>query len=808
MSPPMPDLYAPGTRLTVGSHQAQVIKYLTSGGFAHIYTAQIIPQNTNESPRIACLKRVLVPDKQNLNTLRAEVDAMKLLRNEKHVVSYIDSHASKSGHNDGTYEVFLLMEYCARGGLIDFMNTRLRDRLQEHEVLKIMSHVCQGIAAMHALEPPLIHRDIKIENVLISEDDIFKVCDFGSVCGIIRPPKTQQELQYVQHDILKNTTAQYRAPEMIDLYRGFAVNEKSDIWALGIFLYKLCYYTTPFEKTGEVAILHSKFQFLAFPQYSDRMKNLISAMLREDPTNRPNICQVLEEISRMQGVACPIRNFYLVRSMHHYSPPEEIQQQNGYQQQMAMHNSTSQPQLASVPRSTPPASQPNGSLPLRPTKSFTAVPAVMSSISGAPSLPYQGSQLPLSLPAHVHTIANANFDPFQANKNSFLSVAYSQSQKADHHMQPRAQTFNTSYSTNLEPIEPTNSQGVIHAVDLPSIRASNSSTRASPPNYVDSGTQTLDEDVFLRRSASGAISQQSLDSSSSVESLEPQSSGSSLRKTFGKKLKRILTGEGRSVSPIKSRHNTGDSVKSAFSSLRRGLSSGSFTGDPSSRKASNEPSRSLSLSKYRVSSSESIEEEPLTSEALRSIPRREQKNPSIVEDLDRLELENDTEAREYYRSQAKMHITSNKASKDSIQQRVKDLLNSSQTTPLKKTAEGYGKYTISALEGIARQSTNETLVSLSGNSDLSTPKVLSPIVRRPAAVESPLKTKKRTSAKKKPAKPHKPQHLRPNPPKKPAHLRGGLVVKTEQSAVSSDLHADLSYEDLEKDFKRRYPSAV
>lgn len=307
--------YNPGTVLTVGSHHAKVISYLTSGGFAQVYSAEIHPKDPFVDSNVACLKRVIVPDKPSLNTLRAEVDAMKLLRNNRHVVSYIDSHAAKSSFQNGSYEVFLLMEYCAGGGLIDFMNTRLQNRLQEFEILNIMSQVTQGIAAMHALEPPLIHRDIKIENVLISHTGQYKVCDFGSVCGVIRPPQNPQEFAYVQHDVLKNTTAQYRSPEMIDLYRGHSIDEKSDIWALGVFLYKLCYYTTPFEKGGELAILHSRFQFPAQPLYSDRLKGLIRMMLMEQPDQRPNVCQVLEEVSRMQGVQCPVRNFYLLRAM-------------------------------------------------------------------------------------------------------------------------------------------------------------------------------------------------------------------------------------------------------------------------------------------------------------------------------------------------------------------------------------------------------------------------------------------------------------------------------------------------------------
>ena len=314
MNQPQIPTYQAGTILTVGSHKVRIIKYLTSGGYAQIYSCEVSPPDTFIGSNVGCLKRVIVPDKPSLNTLRAEVDAMKLLRGNKHVVSYIDSHAAKSNLQDGSYEVFLLMEFCERGGLIDFLNTRLQNRLTEQEVLDIFIQVCQGVASMHALQPPLIHRDIKIENVLISRDNSYKLCDFGSVCGVVRPPNNAQELAVLRNDILKNTTAQYRAPEMLDLTSGLPIDEKSDIWALGVLLYKLCYYTTPFEKHGEQAIILGIYEYPAYPQYSDAVKHLIRWSLMPDPNQRPNIYQLVEYTSQLLHIPCPIIDFYTERA--------------------------------------------------------------------------------------------------------------------------------------------------------------------------------------------------------------------------------------------------------------------------------------------------------------------------------------------------------------------------------------------------------------------------------------------------------------------------------------------------------------
>ena len=56
------------------------------------------------------------------------------------------------------------MEFCPGGGIIDMMNRRLRERLTESEILQIFVDVCEAVAAMHNLRPPLLHRDLKVGN--------------------------------------------------------------------------------------------------------------------------------------------------------------------------------------------------------------------------------------------------------------------------------------------------------------------------------------------------------------------------------------------------------------------------------------------------------------------------------------------------------------------------------------------------------------------------------------------------------------------------------------------------------------------
>ena len=288
-------------------------KYLSEGGFAHVYVVRL-PKPV-DGVELAVLKRVAVPDKDHLANMRTEVDTMKRLRGQKPIVKYIDSHASPL--KGGGYEVFLLMEYCEGGGLIDFMNTRLQNRLTEPEILKIFSDVAEGVACMHYLKPPLLHRDLKVENVLISSKGsmrTYKVCDFGSAAPPRPAATSAAEGRLIEDDIQRHTTLQYRSPEMIDVYRKQPIDEKADIWALGVLLYKLCYYTTPFEEVGQMAILNARFKYPAHPVFSDQLKLLIASMLREQPSKRPNIYQVLQKACQMQGKEVSIRDIYSGRS--------------------------------------------------------------------------------------------------------------------------------------------------------------------------------------------------------------------------------------------------------------------------------------------------------------------------------------------------------------------------------------------------------------------------------------------------------------------------------------------------------------
>ncbi|KIW96417.1 uncharacterized protein Z519_03486 [Cladophialophora bantiana CBS 173.52] len=389
--------FLPGTKVQVGDHRVIIERYLSEGGFAHVYVVQL-PRPVDGNQK-AVLKRVAVPDKEHLANMRTEVETMKRLRGQKHIVKYIDSHASQL--KGSGYEVFLLMEFCQGGGLIDFMNTRLQNRLTEPEILKIFTDVAEGVACMHYLKPPLMHRDLKVENVLISTSGssrIYKLCDFGSAAPARPAATTAAEGRLIEDDINRHTTLQYRSPEMIDVYRKQPIDEKSDIWALGVFLYKLCYYTTPFEEVGQMAILNAKFKFPGYPRFSDQLKLLIASMLRERPTDRPNIYQVLQKACQLDGRELTFENIYARRTQSESRKDQVLPQPSGSQSRTGA--TLSPPKPAAPP----------------------TIPDIEPMRRGRPTKPisHHGSAKPS--PSPLRMMDNSNSDPFAALDGSKASV--------------------------------------------------------------------------------------------------------------------------------------------------------------------------------------------------------------------------------------------------------------------------------------------------------------------------------------------------------------------------------------------------
>jgi AP2-associated kinase len=75
--------------------------------------------------------------------------------------------------------VNIVSELCSDGTLFDLLVRFGAKGLNELQTIHILKDVCRGLLHMHSQKPPIAHRDIKVENILLS-NKVFKLCDFGS----------------------------------------------------------------------------------------------------------------------------------------------------------------------------------------------------------------------------------------------------------------------------------------------------------------------------------------------------------------------------------------------------------------------------------------------------------------------------------------------------------------------------------------------------------------------------------------------------------------------------------------------------
>ncbi|XP_050801206.1 BMP-2-inducible protein kinase [Gopherus flavomarginatus] len=242
-----------------------------------------------------------VPD---LNICKREITIMKELSGHKNIVGYLD--CAVNSVSDNVWEVLILMEYCRAGQVVNQMNQRLQTGFTEPEVLRIFCDTCEAVARLHHCKTPIVHRDLKVENILLNDNGNYVLCDFGSATNKFLNPQ-KDGVNVVEEEIKKYTTLSYRAPEMINLYGGKPVTTKADIWALGCLLYKLCFFTLPFGES-QVAICDGNFTIPDNSRYTHNVHCLIRYMLEPDQERRPDIFQVSYFAFKLAKKECPLSN--------------------------------------------------------------------------------------------------------------------------------------------------------------------------------------------------------------------------------------------------------------------------------------------------------------------------------------------------------------------------------------------------------------------------------------------------------------------------------------------------------------------
>jgi len=268
-------------------------KLLGEGGFGYVFLVQ------SESGSVHALKQLNIAAKDQLDQAKHEISLWESLPTHKNIVK-LQGHSVGRDPKTGNTEVLMLMEFCAGGGLVDMV--RERGRLPENEVIAIFSQICEAVEVLHNRPQPIAHRDLKLENVWLADYGNYKLGDFGSATTRTYKCENERDRSYAEADIQKNTTMEYRAPEMCDLFRKDLINEKVDIWALGVTLFRLMFQNqSPFEEGSSLGILNGAYQIPENSKYSEGLHDLIRVCLTQDPAKRPDIVEVLGKIDKLKG---------------------------------------------------------------------------------------------------------------------------------------------------------------------------------------------------------------------------------------------------------------------------------------------------------------------------------------------------------------------------------------------------------------------------------------------------------------------------------------------------------------------------
>jgi len=210
----------------------------------------------------------------------------------------VDVH-DQGSHDDGSGQpmLFLVMELVDGGTLRDVL--RQRRTLPVAEALAVLEPVLSGLAAAHRLG--LVHRDVKPENVLISQTGSVKVADFGLVTAAA-------EAGVSTAGMIMGTVA-YLSPEQVTTG---AADPRSDVYAAGILLYEMLTGVPPYQGDTALSVAYRHVNdsvpapSARAPQVPAEIDELVDCATRRDPGGRPEDAAALAERLRRARAALGI----------------------------------------------------------------------------------------------------------------------------------------------------------------------------------------------------------------------------------------------------------------------------------------------------------------------------------------------------------------------------------------------------------------------------------------------------------------------------------------------------------------------
>lgn len=249
------------------SDRYQIIKSIGEGGMANVYLAYDTILDRNVAVKL--LRGDLASDEKFVHRFQREALSASSL-NHPNIVEVYDV-----GEDNGSY--YIVMEYIEGRHLKDLI--KKRGKLTTSEVIDIMLQITDGMSVAH--DSYIIHRDIKPQNIMILENGLVKITDFGIAMAMNATQLTQT------NSVMGSV--HYIPPEQAS---GKGSSLQSDIYSMGIVMYELLTGKLPFrgDNAVEIALKHLKEPMPnikeELPTLPQSIANIILKATAKNPKNR------------------------------------------------------------------------------------------------------------------------------------------------------------------------------------------------------------------------------------------------------------------------------------------------------------------------------------------------------------------------------------------------------------------------------------------------------------------------------------------------------------------------------------------